>query len=473
MNETEARQVLLLQSCEAGAVAPENPLWTAEDRTWATRLAAQTAGAQATPERFIVERARHAMQRLLPRDPAARRWVEGSKPRAMWVVLAMVLAFAAGAAADHIGASQHVNLLAPPVWAVVAWNLVVYIGLLLPWRTSGLRSLLARRWFGLAGPAGARGRAGKSDAGRVELRTEWARHAAPLLGARAGALLHAAAAALALGLVAGLYVRGLVLDYRAGWQSTFLDAATVQTLLGTLLAPASAVTGIAVPDVTSLRVAADVPASASAAPWIHLYAATLTAFVVVPRIVLGVAAAWRARWLAGRFPLPLAGPYFDRLRQQQQGGRATVQVLPYAAGVDAQAGLGLRAALATAFGSDVQLRMGPLTAFGDEAAAAAIRPEPGATLRLALFDLGATPEAEAQGRFVATLVGLQPALPLLLVADESAFRRRFGAFPERLAERRAAWQRLADAHDAGLLCADLSAPELDAVERSLKTALQR
>ena len=150
-----------------------------------------------------------------------------------------------------------------------------------------------------------------------------------------------------------------------------------------------------------------------------------------------------------------------------------MQVLPYATGLGAQAGLGLRAVLATALGSDVQLRLGPLTAFGDEAAAAAVASEPGATLRVALFDLGATPEAEAQGRFLATLAGLQPALPLLLVADESAFRRRFAGLPERLAERRAAWRSLAESHGAGLLCVDLAEPDLDAAERSLKAALER
>ena len=36
----EYRQVLLLQSCETGAGARANPLWTADDRAWATRLAA-------------------------------------------------------------------------------------------------------------------------------------------------------------------------------------------------------------------------------------------------------------------------------------------------------------------------------------------------------------------------------------------------------------------------------------------------
>jgi hypothetical protein len=344
------------------------------------------------------------------------------------------------------------------VWVVVAWNALVYLGLLLPWRRAGLRPLLARR------------SAAVSSAAAADLGATWARHAAPLLWARAGVLLHAAAAALALGLVAGLYVRGLVLDYRAGWQSTFLDATTVQALLGTLLAPASALTGITLPDLAPLRIVPPETASAPAAPWIHLYAATLFLFVVLPRALLGLVAAWQARRLAARFPLPLDGSYFERLRLQQQGGRAVVQVLPYAAGVSAQSGLGLRAVLATVLGPDVALRMGPLTAFGDEAAAAAIRAEPGATLRVALFDLGATPEAEAQGRFLATLSG---PLPMLLVADESAFRRRFGALPERLAERRAAWQRLADAHGAGLLCADLEAPDLAAAERSLKLALAR
>ena len=46
-----------------------------------------------------------------------------------------------------------------------------------------------------------------------------------LAALRAETVLHAGAAALALGLVAGMYARGLVLDYRVVWESTFLDAA--------------------------------------------------------------------------------------------------------------------------------------------------------------------------------------------------------------------------------------------------------
>jgi hypothetical protein len=62
-------------------------------------------------------------------------------------------------------------------------------------------------------------------------------------------------------------------------------------------------------------------------------------------------------------------------------------------------------------------------------------------------------------------------LPVLAVVDEAAFRRRFASTPERLTERRAAWQRLVQAHKAGLVCADLAAPDVDAGARSLKAAL--
>jgi hypothetical protein len=451
MTETEARQVLLVQAFEAGT---ESALWTAEDRAWATRLAQQGAAADAPPERFLIDRARHALQRLLPRDPAARRWLERRLWRPLWVPLAALVAFGAGAVLDHIGAPQRVDLLSPPVWAVIAWNLAVMFGLLLPQRPTGLRRRLANRW--LAG-----------DAGVAAL---WARHAAPLSLARVEVVLHVGAAAFALGLVAGMYLRGLVLDYRAGWQSTFLDAGAVQSLLGALLAPAAALTGLTIPDVAPLRLMPDAAAIASAAPWIHLYAATLVLFVVLPRVALALAAAWRARSLARHFPLPLEGPYFERLRLQQQGARARVQVLPHAVAAGAQAVLGLHAVLATVYGSDLQVRVGPATPFGDEETAATVAAEPGTTLRVALFDLGASPEDETHGRFIDALSG---ALPLLVVADEAAFRRRFATLPDRLAERRTAWQRLAEAHGAALLCADLDAPELAEAERVLRRVLAR
>jgi hypothetical protein len=307
MTEQEARQVLLLQAHEGEG----GKHWSSEDRLWATRQAAAVAGDEASPERFVVARAMVAMQRLLPRDASARRWLERRAWHPAWVWLGAVLGFIAGVAADRLGPPEHVNLLAPAVWVVVLWNLCVYVAALMPWH-GGVGSQLGP-WFARRGQG--------TDLGASLL---WARHATPLSMKRAALVLHVAAAALASGLVAGLYLRGLVLDYRAGWQSTFLDVSAVQTLLNTLLAPASLLTGIGVPDVAPLRVGPGAPAQATAAPWIHLYAGTLMLWVVVPRLLLAWWSAWRADALSRRFPLPLDTPYFEALHPLMRPGLSRV-----------------------------------------------------------------------------------------------------------------------------------------------------
>ena len=341
MTEQEARQVLLLQAHEAPAGAgtwpssalvqghahsaqqdrglnlhQASPLWSAEDRTWATRQAVAAVGDSAGPSRFVVARAAIALQRLLPRDPAGQRWLGRRIWQPAWVVVALVLGLLGGLAVDQLGPPQRVNLLAPAVWAVVAWNLLVYLTLLWPgpWPSPlpSLRDGLSR-W---------------ALRGGETVEVLWAQHAAPLTGARLALLLHTAAAGLALGLVAGLYLRGLVLDYRAGWQSTFLGTVTVQQVLELLLKPASVLTGIAVPDVAPLRVGPGGDATATAAPWIHLLAGTLALAVLLPRVLLAWRAAARGRELARHFPLRLNAPYFESLHPLMRPGLApTVRLL--------------------------------------------------------------------------------------------------------------------------------------------------
>ncbi len=466
-DEAAARRVLLVQAYDASP--PDNPLWTPEDRAWATRLATETTPAGAAPERFVEERARHALQRLLPRDPAAARLLARRLWRGRWPVMTVAGAALVGVAMDAIGSRQHINLLAPPIWAVIAWNLLVYLALLWPWpaapgRWRGLRSWLARRFTGNA----------KGSPVLPAFGVAWVRAATPLLLARSALLLHAAAAALALGLVGGLYLRGLVLDYRAGWQSTFLDAGQVRAALAWLLAPASALTGIVVPDAAAmqaLRIGPDAAPVASAAPWLHLYAVTLALFVVAPRTLLSLAAAWRARRLAHRLPLPLADPYFQRLLRQWRRDVAIVQVLPHGAAPGWQALAGLKELLSAGLGPGLQLQAASAIAYGDEDRADALAAPAGTNLRVLLVDLAATPEDEAHGRLVRGLREAAPAIPLLLVADESAWRARFAALPERLAERRSAWQRWADAQRLGFVGVALDRPDLAQAESALERAL--
>lgn len=471
LDETTARAAVLVQAFDA---AP-GPQWTTEDRAWATRLAAETVAGDADAPRFIAERAHHALQRLAPRDAGVARWLARRSWRPLWPLAAVSGALVLGMLVDSFAGRQRIDLLAAPVWAVIGWNLLVYLGLgvaaLRPTRpgATGLRPWISRLWL--------HGERGTGTAPLKSASAAWARLSAPLSTARVALLLHVASAALALGLVAGLYLRGLVLDYRAGWQSTFLDAATVQALLSWLLAPAVAVTGIGVPDalaMEALRLTPAAPtATATAAPWIHLYAAMLGLCVVLPRCLLAGAAAFQARRLVRRFPLALDSVYFEQMLRRRRGGVPRVHVWAHAATPGAMAALGLRALLARALGEEVQLSLAAVTPSGDEEHMVQALPTADLALRVLLVDLSATPEAEAQGRLLQALQAAASHPPLLLVADEAGFRRRFAGLPERLAERRRAWQKLADLQGVDLLCVDLGAPDLAAAESSLQPLLAR
>jgi hypothetical protein len=448
MDEASARQVVLVQAFDGA----DSPLWTPEDASWATRLALQTAPPDASDARLLSERARHALQRLEPRDRGVRRWLQRPAWSWRWALLTVVLGLAIGLAADLLDRNQIVNVLAPSAWAVVAWNLVVYLALVATalrrpaaddGPTKGLRGAVLAWWQRSSG------------AGPLRLATRrWVELSAPLMLTRVAALLHVAAAAVAIGLLGSMYLRGLVLDFRAGWQSTFLVATAVHRLLSVLLAPAQAVTGIALPDASALdamRLTAPAQrASASAAPWIHLYGATLGLAVVLPRCLLALLALAQSLHRSRRFELPMGDAATLRAVQRLRRQSSRVQVCPYAQAPAAASALGLRTLLARELGDDLQLQVAPTTAVGDETEGAQRLASDGTTLRVVLVDLAATPEDDHQGRFVHALRAAAPQLPLWLVADESAYRRRFAAMPERLDERRAAWRHWAAAHDLNL-----------------------
>ena len=501
MDEAAAREVLMLQAFETAQ--PASPNWSDEDSAWASRLALQDGSADAPT--FIAHRARHAMQRLAPREPGAAKWLAWRLWRWRWVAWAMLCGVVVGILADSIGSSQRINLLAPPLWAVLAWNAVVYLLLLghglarlllRETRPGGLVRLMQRvlrfgRSLPGAGNASASASAAASASGSAPalrvFASLWLRCSAPLSAARAATLLHAAAAALALGLIAGLYLRGLVLDYRADWESTFLSAAGAHAFLAAGLAPAVALSGIALPDAARFEALRSAHGSAApgapAAPWIHLIALTLLGFVVLPRAALALVGAARARWLARHVELPLGDAYFQRLTNQLSGNTAHVVVLPYASTPNPQAVLGLRALLAPVLGDGLQLQIAPTTAFGAEDDATAPI-EAGTTLVIALFELTATPEADSQGRFAQQLAARAPAgAATVLLIDEAAFRQRFRTDAQRLAQRRNAWRGFAETLGSVAVFIDLAAPGLaagmredqagQALRRALRTPVGR
>ena len=305
MNEEAARKVLLVRAIETSDT--QHQLLSDDDRRYASRSAGELAqweaaetGAAVTPSLFLQKRADQIVERLSVRMPAfgafarARLW-----PRGLDLGLPL-LALAIGAAIDRIADPHRVDLLSGPFLLIVLWNLVVYAVLLasllrpsgnpgLPWRRLQGRFAVPRK----LPPAMA------TILGKFAL--DWAEQSAPLQRARAARLFHFAAAAFAAGALLSLYARGILVQYQAGWESTFLNAAQVHTLLSILFAPAMAVfplPGFTLAEVAALQ-AGRGSAAANGALWVHLYAATLLLLVILPRLLLGLAAGWRARRLAG------------------------------------------------------------------------------------------------------------------------------------------------------------------------------
>ncbi|MDP2242151.1 MAG: DUF2868 domain-containing protein [Burkholderiales bacterium] len=479
MNESEARDALLVRAYETAQPLPMTGHWAEDDRAWATQAALQSVGEQAGADTFIACRAQLACERLCSQDSGAKQVLSALtwRPWIGWV-LALV-AFIAGIITDAIGPAKQINVLAPPLLAVLAWNLAVYLVLVVRaiTRLSGAGSdqpgPLARLITHAIAPAR-----------RIERLTpplacfarDWIAASAPLTAARIARILHTAAAAFAGGALLGMYVRGFALEYRAVWESTFLDASTVHAILSVVLGPASAVTAIALPDAAGLAaIRSAVSPGENAAHWIHLYAMTVALFVLMPRVLLALGRFFVERRLASPFPLAMDDGYFQALARAHRGEAAVIRIVPYSYHPGPQAALGLNALMVRVFGSRTEVTITPPVAFGEEDALdSALIPGAKVALVSALFSLTATPEQENHGAFIDTLAARVPqSVPFAVLIDESAFRQRFGepGGTVRLQERRATWQRMLTGNRLEPVFVDLEHHDFTFAERALRAAL--
>jgi hypothetical protein len=182
---------------------------------------------------------------------------------------------------------------------------------------------------------------------------EWLSASSALTQARISRTLHLGAAALAAGVLLGMYARALGVEYRAGWESTFISAETLKRFVGVVLAPASRLTGVALPDVAQLEAIRWGPGrpGENAGRWIHLFATTATLFIIGPRLLLAGWEALRAWRLAGRLPIPGREDFYVRrlLRDAGDAG-AQVRVIPYSFHLPPEAGQRLWPAAAAVLG---------------------------------------------------------------------------------------------------------------------------
>jgi len=492
MNETAARSILLVRAIEI--TDAEHAVLTHEDRQFAGKAAAElarwTAAERHQPadaEHYLAQRARLLLEKLGERSRAVKRAAQALAWRP-WIGVALPLAaLIAGALFERIGDRGHVNVLAFPLLALILWNIAVYVLLIaLPLARSARRAQDAalgvgpQAWLRHLAQRRPPHREGPLSPAVGLFVAEWVTLSGPLTAARISRTLHLSAAFFAVGAIAGLYLRGLVFDYRAGWESTFLDAPAVHAVLSSVLGPAARALGQPFPTAEALAALRFAPGSAgeSAARWIHWYALTVAALVVLPRLLLAVFGAWRAHRLERAFPLDLASPYFRRLLGSFADGPAHLRVLPYSYTLEAPADRSLHAIARQLLGDGGELLLRPAVAFGNETQAAAglaagDSPDRKVALDLALFNLAATPEQENHGLFLDTLKAATAA-PRAVLIDEAPYRHRLGTqagAETRLAERREAWRAFATSRGWPITFADLAAPDLAQIERDLGTVL--
>jgi hypothetical protein len=481
MNERTARDVALMRAIETADT--KRDILSEDDRLYASRSARELANWQAsegksaaTLDHFLGQRADLILKRLAERTPAFASFRHRRPLMPLIAILLPILGFVAGAGLDRIGNPHRVDLVSAPLLMIVAWNLVVYVALivwaLVPGRLTGWASPRLLRRLAVGKDALPRKLPAPLAAGITHYLGDWSLLSAKLTKLRLGRTVHLAAAAFALGAIASLYARGVLNEYAAGWESTFLDASQVHALLSFLFAPAMAVfqlQGFSLADVQALRFVQE-PSPAGGARWVHLYAATLLLLVVLPRLVLAIVSGLRAARLARNFPLDLGQPYF-RLLADRVGasGPAVLRVIPYSFTVDEARHKGLVAVASMVLGDQAQLMLRPSSPYGEEAKETlrdARLDDPDVAVTAVLFNLAATPERENHGAFLDYLVqGAPRGIAVLL--DESGLTERGAGqpgFEARVVERTALWHEFCRYHRAPATVVNLLHPDRHPLE---------
>jgi Protein of unknown function (DUF2868) len=319
MQERALRKVLLVQAIEetdrSGEVLP-NP-----SRIEATRAvignsppAVETqaeAPLSSATEWFLIRRAEILLRSLLSRSPGIAHVLAVAGGVTPLDRGTLVLAFVAGMALSMLDGGRSINIFAPPLVGLIAWNLLIYILLFAGTRGKRTGGKPATSWFGSFYASRVRNRIdallGHSTRFNAPLAPglrrfagDWWDIAQPLFRVRARRLLHMAAALTALGLVAGYYIRGFVLRSGAGWSgNSFIGPETAHALLVVLYGPASVVSGIPIPSAEAIGASRWTAASVGAgdaAAWLHLIAWTAALYIVLPRLLaalLSTLALWK------------------------------------------------------------------------------------------------------------------------------------------------------------------------------------
>ena len=457
MRVDEARKVLLVRAVEMAD--GDGSLISDSMRLQAERQARDVADPRVGREEFLAARAGRLYERIAGESRSLRLMGQPSRHGGSLIAICCVISLLIGFGLNELGTTRAINVLSAPILVLIAWNvLVCLIGIVgvgfgcRSSRSHGPAMLLSDvlHWLADRLPLRYARKGHKAklavDAAHGFL-AQWFDHGRPMHVAQTRLMLHVIAGSLVVGAVGGMYLRGLAFEYQATWESTFLDADSVRSILGVVLGPASAILGRPIPDVDAFEAMKIAPAPA--AIWIHRYALTTLLFVIAPRIVLAGVDLTRLRRLRRTFPLDWqSDQYFLRLLAPYRGDGAVVRVQPYSFTPAEESMAALSERLRTCFGEQADISVATTLDYGDEVELldreAVGADVPTAACHVLLFNLAQTPEREVHGRLAAAFANAADDGHgrLLVLIDETAFCQRHGADAQaegRVEQRRAAW----------------------------------
>ncbi len=491
MREGTLRSVLLVKAIEE--TGGTELLITDADRKAATREASRDAGVTPTghalnegsalpgrAQRMLAARAEVLLAPVVAHHPFIEHVSNlASGPASVgWVLVG--LSALCGGALSALDGPRRIDIVSLPLLALVAWNLIVYAAVIAGWLRPASKKPAPRRLPSfvteriLGNLKRFVDRSAKFNAPLAEalnrFAREWAEVAKPLLIARASRVFHLCAAAAGAGLIAGLYLRGITLAYTAGWESTFIDAHGVHMLISIIYGPASALTGIPIPEVAHLEAIRwqNGAGGERAASWIHLLTASVAIFIVVPRlalVLLGTLSVWRRSFRAA---LPPSLIEYFRKTFGGQGAlvRMAVTVFPYAYEPSESVVAGIKRLLAAALGENGVIDLRPSVRYGDEETLlSSVGETRDVDVIVVLMNLAATPEDENHGAVIAgvrqRVTAARGSRRALVILDEGPYATRMGAVggaAERIGERRRLWQPFVETHDLKAYIVNFSIP---------------
>ena len=334
LDEASARQLVLVRAIEdvdtGGKLLSEVEREQLEREALASSR--QTAAGGVDFGQYLQQRARRVLAIVANRNPRVAALQEPEPWRGWLLALLPLAACLLGAAIDRVDNPGRVNMLSPPLLGVLAWNLAMYLllllGAVLPPRWSRPAPVAAlQRWLSGVGREPRRSGRLRSDVlGRFH--EQWMRAAGTQQWLWSRQLLHLAAAGWALGLAFSIVLGGVVREYRVGWESTLLEVGQVHAFLSVLFAPVVALLPFDAFSVADLERMAFRSGAAvgvdEARRWIWMYVALLALLVIVPRVLLAAWSGFRRRRLARAVRIDLRDPYFVQVLARVSPARVTL-----------------------------------------------------------------------------------------------------------------------------------------------------